>query len=100
MNLIKYVLFVIAIIAGEILLTFGLFHFVEASKQWFIIFTFAVLGAIIIYLVTSRFREKIKITSSKDVLTRYSKNVLSIITFLIAVFAGCVIIKALTLLIF
>lgn len=100
MNLFKYTLLVIGIVAGEVLLSFGLFKFVETSKQWFIIFSFAVLGAIIIYLVTSRFREKIKITSKKEVLTRYSKNTLSVITFLLAIFAGCVIIKAFTLLVF
>jgi hypothetical protein len=82
------------IIGLEIVITFGLFLFVNASKTLYVLFSLLVIFSALFYIFYTRYREKIKIKPRKEVLGRYGKILFSVFTFVFFTLLGIIIIRA------
>src|SRR5271157_3136055 len=87
MKTVKYIFFILGIIALEIILVYVLFYFAGASKDLYVIFSLAVIIAIAFYLIYGRYRERIKIKNRTWVLNKYKMLAVKIVIAIISITA-------------
>ncbi len=97
-SMLRYYLLMAGILLGE--LTIGLVFFLLADKlpTLFAILSLALFISLIVYIIFSAYREKIKLVDKKEVQDGYKKNGIRIVLILLGVIVLLIIIKSLILL--
>lgn len=99
MKYLKYPFFIVLIILAELILVYGMFVFVSASKLLFILASLLLIAGVVVYLVVSRHREKTKIKPKSEVWEGYIKVGFVVIVSFILSLAATILIRGLVFLI-
>jgi hypothetical protein len=100
MKQLKYLGMMLIIIGLELVITFGLFLFVNASKLFYVLFSLLVIFSALFYIFYTRYQEKIKIKPKKEILDKYGKIIGSVFSFVFFTLLGIIILRAVSYLIF
>jgi uncharacterized membrane protein YdfJ with MMPL/SSD domain len=74
MKIMRYVLFIAGIVMAEGAVVYGLYFFAGEFRTVYIIFSLAVVFAMLFYLIYGRYREQIKIRHKNEVRKKYLKT--------------------------
>ena len=100
MKNVQYILLMLVILAVEVGVSYGLFHFVQSSRLLYILFSLAVLIAIISYFSISGFLNKIKIVPQEELTRMIFRNTGSILGAAGIILILIIAVRALTLMVF
>ena len=73
MKIMRYILFIAGIVAAEGAVVYGLYFFAGEFRAVYIIFSLAIVFAMLFYLIYGRYREQIKIRHKNEVRKKYFK---------------------------
>ncbi|GEM_PF-2375898 len=79
MKIMRYLSFIVGIVIAETAVVYALYFFAGTSKSLYVIFSLAVIAAIVIYLIYGRYREEVKIKPEGDIRKKYFRRAFTII---------------------